>query len=178
MKINILTTITVLCFLNISVAQNYKFGKVSEEELLQKEHPADPTADAAVLYRETKTEFQYTQDAGWYMVTDYFERVKIYTKEGFDRANATIDLYKGDGQDKLLGLRGNTYYIGAEGKIEEVKLKNDGIFEEETSKYLSQTSRCPMFAKAVLLSINTPSIRLSSSTLMNSGFRKPFPLIN
>lgn len=139
MKINILTTITVLCFLNISVAQNYKFGKVSEEELLQKEHPADPTADAAVLYRETKTEFQYTQDAGWYMVTDYFERVKIYTKEGFDRANATIDLYKGDGQDKLLGLRGITYYIGAEGKIEEVKLKNDGIFEEETSKYLSQT---------------------------------------
>lgn len=139
MKINILTTITVLCFLNISVAQNYKFGKVSEEELLQKEHPADPTADAAVLYRETKTEFQYTQDAGWYMVTDYFERVKIYTKEGFDRANATIDLYKGDGEDKLLGLRGITYYIGGEGKIEEVKLKNDGIFEEETSKYLSQT---------------------------------------
>ncbi len=139
MKTNILTAITVLCFLNISVAQNYKFGKVSKEELIQKQHPTDTTADAAVLYREIKTEFQYTQDAGWYMVTDYFERIKIYTKEGFDWANETIDLYTGNGEDKLIGLKGYTYYLGADGKVEEVKLKNDGIFEEETTKYLSQT---------------------------------------
>lgn len=139
MKRTIITAIAVLCFLNISVAQNYKFGKVSQEELLQKEHPTNPTADAAVLYRETKTEFQYTQDAGWYMVTDYFERIKIYTKEGFEKANATINLYKGDGEDKLLGLKGYTYYLGGDGKLEEVKLKNDGIFEEETSKYVTQT---------------------------------------
>ncbi|MEH6764782.1 MAG: transglutaminase [Aequorivita antarctica] len=139
MKTTIITAIAVLCFLNISVAQNYKFGKVSQEELLQKEHPTNPTADAAVLYRETKTEFQYTQDAGWYMVTDYFERIKIYTKEGFEKANATINLYKGDGEDKLLGLKGYTYYLGGDGKLEEVKLKNDGIFEEETSKYVTQT---------------------------------------
>ncbi|HET8804618.1 MAG TPA: transglutaminase [Aequorivita sp.] len=139
MKSTLLTIISVFCFLNVSVAQNYKFGKVSKEELLQKEHPKEPTVDAAVLYRETKTDFQYTQDAGWYMVTDYFERIKIYSKEGFDRANASINLYKGDGEDKLLGLKGCTYYLGADGKIEEVKLKSDGIFEEETSKYLTQT---------------------------------------
>ncbi len=139
MKINVLTLIAVLCFLNISVAQNYKFGKVSEEELLQKEHPTDPAADAAILYRETKTDFQYTQDAGWYMVTDYFERIKIYTKEGFEWANETIYLYKGDGEDKLIGLKGYTYYLDVDGKVEEVKLKSNGIFEEETTKYLSQT---------------------------------------
>lgn len=140
MKTKLLTAITVLCFLNISVAQKYKFGKVSKEELLQKEHPSDPTVNAAVLYREVKTEFQYTQDSGWYMVTDYFERVKIYNKEGFEWANSEINLYKGEGgEDKLIGLRGYTYYIDDNGKVEEVKLKNDGIFEEETSKYLTQT---------------------------------------
>lgn len=141
MKANILTVIMVLGFLNISVAQNYKFGKVSKEELLQNEHPADPSADAAVLYREVKTEFQYTQDSGWYMVTDYFERVKVYNKEGFERANVTIDLYKGEGEDKdkLLGLRGYTYYLDADGKMKDVKLRNDGVFEEETTKFLSQT---------------------------------------
>lgn len=139
MKSTLLIVIAVLCFVGTSVAQNYKFGKVSKEELLQKEHPADPTADAAVLYRETKTEFQYTQDSGWYMVTDYFVRIKIYNKEGFDWANTTIDLYKGDGEDKLLGLKGYTYYLGADDKIEEVKLRNDGIFEEETTKFLTQT---------------------------------------
>jgi len=138
MQIKIITTIAVLFFSNLSVAQNYKFGKVSEEELLQKAHPTDPTANATILYRETKTDFQYTQDAGWYMVTDYFERVKIYTKDGFERANATINLYKGNGEDKLLGLKGYTYYL-EDGKVQEVKLKSDGIFEEESSKYLMQT---------------------------------------
>ncbi len=139
MRTLVLTAVSVLCFLNTTVAQNYKFGKVSKEELLQKEHPIEPTADAAVLYRETKTEFNYKQDTGWYMVTDVFERIKIYNKEGFDWANLTIDLYEGEGEDKLIGLKGYTYNLGANGKIEEVKLKNDGIFEEETSKYLTQT---------------------------------------
>lgn len=139
MKSSLLTIFAVFCFLNVSTAQNYKFGKVSKEELLQKQHPTDPTADAAILYRETKTEFQYTQDAGWYMVTDYFERIKIYTKDGFEWANATIDLYKGEGEDKLSGLKGYTYYLDKDGKVEEVKLKNDGIFEQETTKYVSQT---------------------------------------
>ncbi len=139
MKSSLLALIAILCFSGISIAQNYKFGKVSKEELLQKEHPTDPTANAAILYRETKTDFQYTQDSGWYMVTDYFVRIKIYNKEGFDWANTTIDLYKGDGEDKLLGLKGYTYYLDGDGKIEEIKLRNDGIFEEETTKFLTQT---------------------------------------
>ena len=138
MNSNIFLILCVLFFANNSVAQNYKFGKVSKEELLQKEHPSDPNANAAVLYRETKTEFQYTQDAGWYMVTDYLERIKIYNKEGFDWANITIDLYRGEGEDKLLGLRGSTYYM-EDGKVKEVKLRNDGIIKEETTKFLSQT---------------------------------------
>ena len=139
MNTKILTAIAILFFLNSSVAQKYKFGKVSKEELLQKEHPTEPSANAAILYREIQTEFQYTQDAGWFMVTDYFERIKIYNKEGFDWANATIDLYKGEGEDKLIGLKGTTYYLGEDGKIKEVKLKNEGIFKEETHKYLTQT---------------------------------------
>src|SRR5690554_4162650 len=139
MKLRFLTVVLFLVICAVSNAQNYKFGKVSKEELLQKEHPLDPTANAAILYRETKTDFQYTQDSGWFMVTEYFERVKIYAKEGFEKANITIDLYKDEGEDKLLGLRGYTYYIGDNGKIEEVKLRNDGIFEEETNKYITQT---------------------------------------
>ncbi len=62
------------------------------------------------------------------MVTDYFERVKIYNKEGFDWANDAIDLYKGSGEDKLLGLKGFTYILDDNGKMGKVKLRNDGIF--------------------------------------------------
>lgn len=139
MKLRILATVLFLGIYSLSDAQDYRFGKVSEEELLQKEHPVDPAANAAILYRETKTEFQYSQDSGWYMVTDYFERVKIYNKEGFDWTDVSIDLYKGSGEDKLIGLRAYTYHLDSKGKVDKVKLEKDGIFNQETSKYLTQT---------------------------------------
>ncbi|OAD90012.1 hypothetical protein A7A78_07275 [Aequorivita soesokkakensis] len=138
MKTNILTAITVLCFLNLSIAQNYKFGKVSKEELVQKEHPQEPTADAAILYREIHTNFDYSSDSGFYMITDVFERVKIYKKEGFDWATKEIDLYQGSSgaNDEISGLKAYTYYLGANDKIEEIKLRSEGIFEEATTKYI------------------------------------------
>lgn len=162
MKAIILTAIMILCFLNISVAQKYKFGKVSKEELLQKEHPTDSNADAAILYREMKTEFQYTEDSGWFMVTDYFERVKIYNKEGFEWANTTIDTYKDEGEDKLLGLKAYTYYLDENGKIKEVKLGSDGIFEEETTKFLTQTK------------ITMPDVREGSVIEYKYSIKSPF----
>ena len=139
MKPQALAFMVLFLFLNVSVAQNYNFRKVSKEELLQKVHPTDPNANAAILYREIKTEFHYQEDSGWYLVTNYFERVKIYNKEGFDWTNVTIDLYKGDGEDKISGLRGYTYYLDANDKVKSVKLEKEGIFNQETTKYLSQT---------------------------------------
>lgn len=139
MKIRMFLTVLFLGVFTLSNAQNYKFGKVSEEEILQKEHPTDPTANAAILYREIKTEFQYSGDSGWYLVTDYYERIKIYNKEGFDWANITVDLHKDSKEDKLIGLRGYTYNLDSNGKEDRVKLGKDGIINQETTKYLSQT---------------------------------------
>lgn len=138
MKTNVLLMLSLLV-VSVSFGQDYRFKKVSKEELLQKEHPLDSDVSAAILYREVKTEFQYSEDSGWYLVTDYFERIKIYNKEGFDRANETIDLYKGAGDDNLRGLRGYTYYIDSKGKVKDVKLQKEGIFTQETTKYFTQT---------------------------------------
>ncbi|QQX75369.1 MULTISPECIES: transglutaminase domain-containing protein [Aequorivita] len=137
MKPSLLTLIAILCFFGTSVAQNYKFGKVSKEELLQKEHPSEPSAEAAILYRETHSNFEYSSDSGFYMVTDVFERIKIYNKEGFDWATKEVDLYQGSsGKDEISGLKAYTYHLGANEKIEEIKLKSEGIFEEKTNKYI------------------------------------------
>lgn len=138
MKSSVLSAIALLCFINTALAQNYKFGKVSKEELTQKEHPADPTAEAAILNREINTNFEYSSNSGFYMVTDVLERIKIYTKEGFDWATKEIDLYQSNSgsNDEVSGLRAYTYYLDGDGKIAEVKLRNDGIFEEKTTQYL------------------------------------------
>lgn len=134
----ILSICLCLAFCITLPAQNFKFGKVSDEEVKQTQHPIDPTANAAILYREVKSNFQYNQDSGWILLTHYYERIKIYNKEGVDWANRTIRQYKGKGEDKVVGLKGNTYNLEG-GKVSRVKLRNDGIFKEETSKYLNQT---------------------------------------
>jgi len=139
MEMRLIFTVFFLTVLNLVSAQNYKFGKVSEEELLQKAHPANPDANASILYREVTSEFQYSQSSGWYLVLEYFERVKIYKKEGFDWANITIDLYKDSRKDVLKGLRAYTYNLDDKGKVKTIRLGKDGIFEQETTKYLSQT---------------------------------------
>ena len=74
-----------------SYSQNFKFGKVSKEEVLQKEHPTEPSANAAVLYRENKTRFEYSTEEGFYILTEVFERIKIYNKEGYNWATRKVN---------------------------------------------------------------------------------------
>ncbi len=116
------------------VAQNYKFGKVSEEELAATSHKSDPDASAAILYRSTDTKFNYTQDAGFVVVTEHQERIKIYNKDGYDLANQEIIMYQGSSDEETVtSLKAFTYNL-IDGKIEDSKLQNNGIFEEERSK--------------------------------------------
>ena len=64
--------------------QDYKFGKVSKEELEEKFHPLDSTAEAAYLYKYRRTYFEYVQgDGGFKVITNVHIRIKVYTKEGF-----------------------------------------------------------------------------------------------
>lgn len=140
MKTILITVIAVFCFVNVSTAQSYKFGKVSKEELSQNQHSTDPAAVAAILYREVHTTFDYSSDSGFYMITDVFERVKIYKKEGFDWASKEIELYQSTSgsNDEISGLKAVTYNLNG-GNIEEIKLKNEGVFKEVTTKYIHKT---------------------------------------
>ena len=138
MKLKLLALTIILFAFNVSMAQNYKFGKVSKEEVLQEQHPQDPEADAAILYREIETNFDYTEDSWFFMVTNVYERIKIYNKEGFDWASKKIKLYQGStgSDDEISNLKAYTYYLDGSGKVEDVKLRNDAIFEEESNKYV------------------------------------------
>src|SRR5690625_5237571 len=137
------TVFSVLCFLMIfgfSYAQDFRFGKVSDEEIKQKIHPIDSSADAAILYREAKSKFQNSSDGNWIITTNYLERIKIYSKEGAEYANKTIDLYNSKKQrDKVRNVKAFTYNEKPNGKIERIKLESNGIFDEEVNQYLNRT---------------------------------------
>ncbi|MCB0444895.1 MAG: DUF3857 domain-containing protein [Gelidibacter sp.] len=135
--------ILIFCVAHLSIAQNYKFGKVSEQELSQKTDPDYPEANAAILYRNQYIHFSYVQGKGFIQENEIQERIKIYNKEGFDYATKLIKLYaNSEGSsaydEKLIGLKAVTYNLEGN-KIVEDKLKKDGIFDEVTNKYLETT---------------------------------------
>ncbi|MEX2349966.1 MAG: DUF3857 domain-containing protein [Flavobacteriaceae bacterium] len=111
-------------------SQNFKFGKVSEEEINEKTHPLDSETSAAFLYKKAKTYFKY--DNQWKYVHEVEVRLKIYNKEGFDWATVAVPLYKpslGTHQD-LTSLKAYTYNLEGN-KIIKERIKNDAQFEED-----------------------------------------------
>ena len=131
----IITAVVLLITLNLQ-AQNFKFGKVSKEELAEKVHPKDPSANAAVLFKDESIRFDYRQGNGFTQIRTVHERIKIYTKEGFSWATKKVKLYNQQKADNesLEDLKAYTYNL-VDGKIEDDKLKSDGIFDEEVNKF-------------------------------------------
>ncbi|HSI70618.1 MAG TPA: transglutaminase domain-containing protein [Gillisia sp.] len=131
-------TILFLIVTGLSPAQDFKFGKVSIEEVQEKEHSLEPEANAAILYRSVNTYYEYNRNA-FTLVTDVHERIKIYNKDGFDYANKEVSSYEnGSSRETVTGIKGYTYNI-VNGKLEEEKLRKNGIFEEDVSKYNNKT---------------------------------------
>ncbi len=132
-----LLTLVSVCFIsNTHFAQNYKYGKISKEELEATSHSLDSEANAAVLYRKASTKFVYDEEDGFMVRTEFQERIKIYNKDGYKYATQEIGLYKsGNAVEQANNLKAVTYNL-VDGSIKESKLQSKGIFDEERSKSL------------------------------------------
>ena len=135
MKKALLFFVFLLSILNAQ-SQNYKFGKVSKEELKETAHPQNSEADAAVLYRSVRIYFEFVHDEGFIHKTEVQERIKIYNKQGFAYATKQIPLYdeSNSKQEGISRIKAYTYNLEGD-KIVEDKLRDDGIFEEKNNKY-------------------------------------------
>ena len=132
---NFTLLLLITTFLNFAYSQDFKFGKVSKEELQEKFNPLDSSAPATILYRDHKVYFNYVQSKGFEVITEVHERIKIYNQEGFQYATEQILLYKsGSDREKISKIKGVTYNI-IDDKIIEDKLGKEAIFNNEYSKY-------------------------------------------
>ncbi len=129
--------VLVLLVAHVS-AQDYKFGKVSKEELDEKLYAKDSSASAAVLYRSKKIRFNYIQGSGFKVLTDVHERVKIYNKDGFAYATVSEVLYQSRGsKESISNLKAFTYNLEGE-KIVKQKMDKSGIFSTALNKYRNE----------------------------------------
>ncbi len=120
------------------LAQDYKFGKVSKEELEEKFHPLDSTADAAYLFKKRRTYYDYISNNGFQLVTEFHERIKVYNKEGFDMATKEVVYYKPESgeSESVSSIKGYTFNLNGN-KIDKEKLSVKSIFTENISKFRS-----------------------------------------
>lgn len=127
---------TLVLFLSLNAfAQKFELGKVSVEELKETEHPKDPKAEAAVLYKKGRTYFEYNADKGFKTITEVETRIKIYKKEGYDWATFIINNYADSNKKESVSFSNAYTYNLVGGKIEKTKLKSEGIFVEKANNY-------------------------------------------
>lgn len=131
-----LVTIVLFVIVQISFAQNFKFGKVSKEELQETSYMSNEDVNAAVLYREEFITFEFVANEGFVQKKNIFERIKIYNKQGFDYATKSLRYYDSDSRNSetISALKAVTYNLENE-KIQKTKLKSNGIFKEKKNKY-------------------------------------------
>ena len=131
-----LTFVVILHLSVLTFSQNYRFGKVSEEDFETFATPLDPADNATVIYKKQYIRFIYRQGSGFTQTNEIHERIIIHNKEGFDWATRKIRLYNrtSANSESVQDLKGYTYTM-ENGKIEREKLKREGVFEEEANKY-------------------------------------------
>lgn len=140
MKIKLLVKTFMACAGLVSVssfAQKFNPGKVTVEQLSQKSHASDTAAAAAILFKIGSTRLEYKGNQGFSMVTECTQRIKIYKKDGYEWANASIPFYTGSDDEKVSVDDAVTYNL-VDGKIEKTKLKREGEFIEKSNKFWSR----------------------------------------
>ena len=137
-KLSIISLLIAILFQQHVFGQNeFKFGKVSKEELNMTQYAADTSATAVYLYKEGKTHFTYQSTTGDFGTeSTYFYRIKILKPEGKKYADITIPFYVGNGsngvKEQINGIKAVAYTL-ENGKVKESELSKKYIFEEKSS---------------------------------------------
>ncbi len=139
-KLLMITMVVLLGAVHCAQAQKIKLDKVTKDELELKVYAEDSTAAAIYLDKVRETYFDYKTSSGFLIINEFKERIKILSKEGLDYATKKILSYKNDSdKERVDDIEGVTYNL-VSGKIEEIELKKDGIFENERSDNWDETS--------------------------------------
>ncbi|WP_324025552.1 DUF3857 domain-containing protein [Maribacter sp. BPC-D8] len=140
MKLHLTIILAFITFSTNAQKSEIKFGKVSIEEVAQKQHSTNSEAEAAILYKKERMSYDYSSGKGFGTIREVHLRIKIYSKSGLDWATRVVSLYTSNsGEQKIYNIKGYTYNL-VNGKIEEDKLKKEGSFLENVSKYRNHVS--------------------------------------
>lgn len=113
--------------------QDFKFGKISEQELTMESYDKDPDANAVILYEENY--LQYALSAQGARDSRYWMRIKILKTEGIDQADISFTYINHTAlRESISGIDAAAYNL-ENGKIVKTSLKKQYIFNERIDEH-------------------------------------------
>jgi len=148
-------------------------GRTSMDEMKMTQYDKDSTASAVVLFEKGITYHDKNRD--FYLTTEYYYRIKIFNKKGFNKATFKIPFYN---KGEVFDIQGITYNLNEQGAIKKTSLNsNKDVFTKATSKDWSEVSfTLPNVQEGSVLeckiSLNTPTYRYLSDWEFQSDIPK------
>lgn len=130
----IFTLLIIFLITNYTFSQKLELGKVTIEELKQKNHAIDPNASAAIIFKKGMTTFRTTGDGEWILDTKTEYKIKIFNKEGLEQGNQSFAFYTGGTTNEKISISDAATYNLVGDKIEKTKLKSEGEFIEKINE--------------------------------------------
>ena len=101
-------------------------------------YEADPEAGAVILYSRGDRYYEIVSDK-LRLVYVFHKRIKILAESALDLADVEVPYYSYGKNESVTEVKGSTYNLGADGKVESQKLAKDAIFKEELNDFWSET---------------------------------------
>lgn len=145
MKVLLIVQVFILIAFNC-FADEFKadLGKVSKDEIKMEFCPIDSGANAAILFDIGRSEVKFIPDEGFVLEFKRHIRIKIFNKEGYDRANVEIMLYKtGSDREKLTHFKGYTHNLDGKSMEREKITNRDGNQEDINEHWFAEKFSMP-----------------------------------
>lgn len=140
----ILTTLLLfiaMSAMNLSAQEyNFKYGKVTNDEVNMTSYQKDTTASAVTIYKNTDVDYNYGAN-GFDIGYRHETKIKILKSEGTEYANVNIPFYNngksGSSKEIVSGIEAYAYNI-ENGKVIKTKMNKSYIFEEKINENYKQ----------------------------------------
>jgi hypothetical protein len=132
-RISILTAGVLLATASWAQKDHFPMGQITLPELDMKVYEKD-TAAGAVVLREFG-EAYISDDGDNNLIFEYHAKIKILKRSGFEKADFSIPLYKGEGSrvEKWISVKASTYNLNNTSLVE-TKLDPKNVFKENRSE--------------------------------------------
>jgi hypothetical protein len=138
MKKTLLIVIALFFLSNLVTAQDFPYGKATEEEMNMKKYAKDTSAHAVVLQEFGKSKIDVTNDDNIKLIYEYHVKIKIFDNKGFDKGTVEIPVYNNsdnDSYESVSDITGITYYTDDNGLTRTVELANSKIYPVKENKH-------------------------------------------